>query len=182
MKILLAEDDAVSALVLSTKLKKLGHEVIHAINGKEAWALYQEDHPDIVITDWMMPIVDGLELTRLIRADHRRRYAYVIILTSLGGKGSFIEGLMAGADDFITKPYDIESLTARFRVAERMLSLYDELSQLRGLLQVCPGCRRIRDENNEWHPLEAYVAARSDVTFAESSCPDCEQSRNKAVL
>ena len=105
----------------------------------------------------------------------------MIILTSLGGKGSFIEGLTAGADDFITKPYDIELLTARFRVAERMLGLYDELSQLRGLLPICPDCRRIRDENNEWHPLETYVAVRSEVTFAEARCPECELSKKQTT-
>ena len=85
MKILIAEDDAVSRFVLATKLQSLNHEVMTADDGRQGWEKYLAEVPDVVITDWMMPQIDGLELTRMVRADARPAYAYVIILTALGG-------------------------------------------------------------------------------------------------
>src|SRR5262245_12640557 len=108
MKILIAEDDAVCRLVLSRTLQKLGHEVVAVENGRDAWLAYQRETFPLLISDWMMPEVDGLELCRMVRAENRARYTYVILLTMLGGKGSFLVGMRAGADDFITKPFDEE--------------------------------------------------------------------------
>ncbi len=145
MKILIAEDDAVSRFVLATKLQSLNHEVMTADDGRQGWEKYLAEVPDVVITDWMMPQIDGLELTRMIRADARPVYAYVIILTALGGKGSYLEGMSAGADDFITKPFDFQALNARLHVAERILALQTEVSQLRSLTAICPECGRVRN-------------------------------------
>ena len=175
MKILVAEDDAVSSLVLTAKLRKMDHEVITAENGKEAWYLFLRQAPRIVVTDWMMPMVDGLELTRMIRQDHRAMYTYVIILTALGGKGNYLEGMNAGADDFLTKPFEMDTLNARLRVAERVLSLQTEVSQLQGLLPICAYCKKIRDDKNDWHTLESYVAVRSDTSFTPTPCPECQK-------
>lgn len=173
MKILIAEDDTVSSLVLAAKLKKLGHEVLTAENGRDAWYTYQRESPRIVITDWMMPVVDGLELCRMIRSDHRVQYTYIIMLTALGGKGSYLEGMNAGADDFVTKPFDMEALKARLRVAERIIHLQAAVNQLEGLLPICSYCKKIRDENNIWQPLEYYVANKTDTAFAQTVCPNC---------
>jgi sigma-B regulation protein RsbU (phosphoserine phosphatase) len=175
MKILVAEDDAVSSLVLTAQLRKLGYEVITADNGRDGWYLYRRQGPRIVITDWMMPVIDGLELTRMIRNDPRAMYTYVIILTALGGKGSYVEGMNAGADDFVTKPFDVDTLNARLRVAERVLSLQAEVNQLQGLLPICAYCKRIRDEKNAWQPLESYVAVRADTSFSHTTCPECRK-------
>ncbi|HTO94430.1 MAG TPA: response regulator [Bacteroidota bacterium] len=173
MKILLAEDEPLSSFVLATRLRKLGYEVVQAADGREGWSLYRSEHPDVVITDWMMPNIDGLELTRMIRADRRPAYPYVIILTALSGKGSVMEGMTAGADDFMTKPCDIEILTARFAVAERMLNMHAELTQLRGLLPICPDCRKIRTGDATWVPLDSFIAAQSGLTFCPTRCPEC---------
>ncbi len=174
MKILIAEDDAVSKLVLMTKLQSMKYDVIAANDGREGWELYQAEKPAVVITDWMMPFIDGLEFTRMIRADRRPVYPYVIILTALGGKGSFLEGMNAGADDFITKPFDFESLNARLRVAERMLALHTEVAELRGLVSVCPDCRRIQRADAEWETVQEYVARISQKMVATRKCPTCE--------
>lgn len=173
MKILIVEDDTVSSLVLAAKLKKLGHEVLNAENGRDAWFAFLRESPRIVITDWMMPVVDGLELCRMIRSEHRVQYTYIIMLTALGGKGSYLEGMNAGADDFVTKPFDMESLKARLRVAERIIHLQAAVNQLEGLLPICSYCKKIRDENNIWQPLEYYVANRTDTSFAQTVCPTC---------
>ncbi len=173
MKILIAEDDAVSKLVLMTKLQSMKFHVIAANDGREGWELYRAEHPDVVITDWMMPFIDGLEFTRMIRADRRPVYPYVIILTALGGKGSYLEGMNAGADDFITKPFDFESLNARLRVAERMLALHTEVAELRGLASVCPECRRIQHADTQWETVQEYVARISENHVASRKCPEC---------
>jgi len=177
MKILLAEDEPLSSFVLATRLRKLGYDVVQAADGNEGWTLYRSEHPDVVITDWMMPNIDGLELTRMIRADRRPDYPYVIILTALSGKGSVMEGMTAGADDFMTKPCDIELLTARFAVAQRMLNIHTELTQLRGLLPICPECRKIRAAGEEWMPLDAFISAQSGLSFCSTRCPECQSKQ-----
>src|SRR5688572_25591034 len=110
MRVLIADDDPISNLVLAETLTKLGYEVITAENGRDAWGIYNSDNVQLVISDWMMPYIDGLQLCRMIRAENRARYTYIILLTALGGKGSYLEGMNSGADDFITKPFDTDEL------------------------------------------------------------------------
>lgn len=173
MNILVADDDAVSRLVLTAHLKRLGHDVVTAEDGREAWGQFLTHRPPVVITDWLMPEIDGLELCRMIRGEKRARYTYLILLTSLGGKGSYLEGMNAGADDFVTKPFDAEELVARLRVGERILGLQAEVRQLQGLLPICAYCKRIRDETNVWHPIDHYLATHTDASFSHGICPTC---------
>lgn len=130
MKMLVAEDDATSRVILAHVLHQLGHEVLETADGEEAWAAFQREHVPLLISDWMMPGLDGLELVRRIRAAGRPRYTYVILLTVLGGKRNYLEAMQAGTDDFITKPFDVDQLHARLRVAERILGLQTELREL----------------------------------------------------
>jgi DNA-binding response OmpR family regulator len=173
MKILIAEDDPVSSIALVAKLRKLGHEVVVTKNGRDAWYAYRTSSPQIVITDWMMPLVDGPDLCRMIRADARIQYTYIIMLTASAGKENYLEGMNAGADDFVTKPFDLEGLKARLRVAERVLNLQSTVDQLEGLLPICSYCKKIRDSNNDWQPVEEYVENRTDTSFEHALCPDC---------
>jgi sigma-B regulation protein RsbU (phosphoserine phosphatase) len=166
-------------MVLSTALKDLGHEVLSAEDGEDAWYQYAQAKPRIVITDWMMPKVNGLDLCRKIRSDRRLRYTYLIMLTALGGRESFLEGMNAGADDFLTKPVDINILHARVRVAERVISLQSEASDLEGLLPICTYCKRIRDGGNSWQPIEHFVAERTETSFSQDLCPECSEKERK---
>lgn len=127
MKILIADDDTTSRLVLGATLRKLGHQVTTVADGRQAWEAWQQDEYALFISDWMMPELDGLALCRLIRAEPRQHYTYIILLTALGGKGRYLEGMEAGADDFITKPFDEEQLAARLHVAARILQLHEKL-------------------------------------------------------
>ena len=127
MKILIAEDDTTSRLLFSATLRKLGHTVVAVEDGHEAWKAWQQGEYPLLISDWMMPNIDGLQLCRMIRGEPGLQYTYVILLTALDSKGSYLEGMDAGADDFITKPFDEEQLAARLRVAERILRLHDRL-------------------------------------------------------
>ena len=182
MKILIAEDDTVSRIILSTHLQKCGHQVILAENGEQAYRLYLEEHPNILIVDWMMPKVDGLQLCRMVRAEKTARYTYIIMLSALNGKGSYLEGMQAGADDFMSKPFDTDTFNARLHVAERILNLQYEITQLEGLLPICSYCKNIRDEQNIWVQLEAYISERTETTFSHGICPECYDTHVRPEL
>jgi len=173
MNILIAEDDAVARLTLSAVLKGFGYDVTVAEQGAEAWADLQLGHFPIVISDWEMPDVSGPELCRRIRARSDARYTYFILVTATGGKQRYLEGMEAGADDFITKPVDMEELRARLKGAERMLGLRHHVQQLEGLLPICAYCKRIRGGTEEWESIERYVEERSEAQFSHGYCPDC---------
>lgn len=182
MKILIADDDVVSQMLLAEQLQSLGHTVSIASDGREAWDIFLSSKPQLVITDWIMPNIDGLEFSRMIRSENRETYTYIIFLTILHGKGSFLEAMEAGADDFITKPFDVEQLAARLRVADRILGLQREIKQLEGLLPICSYCKRIREEDMTWLPIEKYITQRTDTLFSHGVCPDCYEKYLKPEL
>ena len=123
MRVLIADDDVVLRRLLQHYLERCGHEVVAAQNGAVAWSRFQEEDFPIVITDWMMPEMQGIELLRRIRASGRRAYVYVILLTSRAEREDIIEGMEAGADDFVAKPFDQDELRVRLRAGERIVAL-----------------------------------------------------------
>ena len=135
MKILIAEDQALPAHYLRRTLERLGHEVAVATDGLAAWDVLRREHVPLVISDWMMPGLDGLELCRRIRARGGLRYTYVILLTSRDRPTDKLEGLRAGADDFLVKPPDADELSVRLEVARRILGVQAELERLNARLE-----------------------------------------------
>ncbi|GAB4330771.1 MAG: diguanylate cyclase [Dehalococcoidia bacterium] len=128
MRILLAEDDRFVAHVLSRALQQMGHEVTGVANGREAWELLQRRHYRVVMSDWVMPELDGIELCKRIRRDlPANPYTYVIMLTARNAREHRIEGLNAGVDEFLTKPVDEEELHARLGTAQRLIAMQDEI-------------------------------------------------------
>ncbi len=131
MKILIAEDDPISRRLLEATLSEWGYDVLVTSDGSEAWeTMQQPEAPGLVISDWMMPHMDGLELCRKIRQMDRTGYIYFIILTAKGRKKDVIEGLEAGADDFLIKPFDREELKCRTRIGERIIKLEQRILKL----------------------------------------------------
>jgi DNA-binding response OmpR family regulator len=126
MKVLIAEDDRDSRELLAWMLQKLGYQVVSAANGKEAWDAFRKGRFRLVISDVLMPEIDGLELCRRIRMHKQSKYTYIIMITALIGKKDYLEGMDAGADDFVTKPFDPDELKARLRVAERIISFQEQ--------------------------------------------------------
>ncbi|HWV99382.1 MAG TPA: response regulator [Candidatus Acidoferrum sp.] len=173
MNILIVDDDAVCRMALGAALKKLGHQVTAAKDGVDALAAFQQQRNRVVISDLLMPGMDGLELCRRIRSADAPRYTYFILLTIMEGKANYLEGMKAGADDFLTKPFDTEMLVARLAVAERVLNLQSELRQLAGLLPICSLCKKVRDDQNYWHQVESYITEHTEAQFTHSYCPDC---------
>ena len=131
MRILIAEDEAVSRRLLESFLTGLGHDVISTKDGGEAWAeLNKPESPSLVISDWMMPSVDGLELCRRIRTRQGSNYIYFIIVTAKGEKEDLVKGLEAGADDYLVKPFDREELKCRVKIGERIIRLEKRILEL----------------------------------------------------
>jgi DNA-binding response OmpR family regulator len=126
MKVLIAEDDRDSRELLGWILEKLGYQVVATTNGKEAWDAFRRGRFRLVVSDVLMPEIDGLELCRRIRKHKQSKYTYVIIITALIGKKDYLDGMEAGADDFVTKPFDPDELKARLRVAERIISFQEQ--------------------------------------------------------
>ncbi len=123
MQILIAEDDPVALEVLSGALSEGGHDVLQAENGRAAFDILKENNCRVVISDWEMPDMDGIDLCRAIRSGELGRYVYVILLTSREGTSHLVAGLSAGADEFMSKPFEPEELAVRLATAERILSL-----------------------------------------------------------
>ena len=134
MNILVAEDQLPSALFIRHMLERLGHRVTVASNGTEAWRVVRESRFPVVISDWIMPGLDGLQLCRKIREWEGQPYSYVILLTSKHSQQDRLEGLRAGADDFLVKPPDVDELAVRLEIASRILSVQEELVRRNMLL------------------------------------------------
>jgi DNA-binding response OmpR family regulator len=128
MKILIAEDDAINSRILHANLVKWGHEVISTVDGAQAWEILKNnDAPMLVILDWMMPEIDGVELCRRIRKMPHGEFTYIILLTAKTEKQDIVEGLGAGANDYVSKPFNAEELQARVRVGQRVIELQNRL-------------------------------------------------------
>jgi DNA-binding response OmpR family regulator len=188
---LIAEDDAVSRRVLEATLVKWGHEVVVTTDGQQALeALQQPNAPSLAVLDWMMPGLDGPEVCRRVRELAGDRLLYVLLLTAKGRKEDIVDGLTAGADDYVVKPFDRAELKARIDVGQRILRLQTELAArvkelelalskvnlLQGLLPICCYCKKIRDDQNYWRQVEGYIADHSEAQFTHAICPACRES------
>ena len=187
MHALIADDDVVNARVLAAALDRLGIESRTAHDGADAWDVIRRTAPPLAIVDWMMPNVDGLELCRRIREAPEHAHMYVILLTGRQARIDVVEGLHAGADDYLVKPVDDRELGARVRTGVRILSLQRQLTeqiealrqtlanvkQLKGLLPICSYCKRIRKDQDYWQQLEGYISEHSNAQFSHGICPGC---------
>ena len=137
MKVLLAEDDPVSRRALEAFLRRWGYEVTIAKNGLEAWkALQEESAPKLAVLDWMMPGMDGVQVCREVRGRGPEPYIYILLLTAKDRKQDVVEGIEAGADDYLTKPFDSHELKARLRTGQRIIELQEELIRAREELRI----------------------------------------------
>ena len=176
LKVLAVEDDAVQRRVLVQALKQLDYDVVAATDGENAWKKLQDEPIRLIVSDWMMPGIDGLELCRKIRERPREDYVYFILLTSVdASEANQREAADAGVDDFLTKPLKFNELWMRLRVAGRILGYTRQLQQLEELMPICSYCKKIRDDKNYWQQIEGYINERTGSEFSHSVCPDCYQ-------
>lgn len=183
MQVMVVEDDLISRRLLITTLTSFGYLVESFENGAEAWSAYDRHPYRIVVSDWLMPGVDGLDFCRKIRTRADTEYTYFILLTAnIQGKESYLQAMAAGIDDFLSKPLDRDQIWMRLRVAERILRYTTQISQLESMLPICSYCKKIRNDNNYWQQVESYIGERTGTYFSHSVCPDCIEKVVKPQL
>jgi sigma-B regulation protein RsbU (phosphoserine phosphatase) len=174
MRILIADDDRVSTMMLGRTLEKWGFDVVVVHDGAAAWkCIIGAEPPALIIADWMMPELDGIQLCRRIRAVTPPSTVYVILLTARSSRQDLVAGLEAGADDYLTKPFDPDELRARIHVGQRTLGLIANIKRLTGLLPICSYCKRIRSDHDYWEQVESYITDHTDAQFSHGICPTC---------
>jgi DNA-binding response OmpR family regulator len=196
MKILVADDEPVQRRLVGSILQKAGHEIVEAVDGSEALGqLASDDGPTLAVLDWMMPGMNGIDICRAIQDQKGPRRPYLILLTYKNHREEIVSGLEAGADDYIVKPFNPSELRARVQVGCRILGLQDALAervaaleqalehvnQLQRLLPMCAWCHKIRDDQNYWQSVEAYIAGHSDIRVTHTICPDCHSAVNETI-
>ena len=187
MRVLVADDDPVAARILSAALRSWNLDVEVVFDGGSAWDAMNLQHTPLAILDWMMPGIDGPELCRRLRANPATANIYILLLTARESSADMVHGLDAGADDYITKPFDREELRARVHVGVRVATLQARLEdhvqdlqealanvqQLEGFLSICSYCKRIRTEEQSWEQMERYISDHSNAQFSHGICPSC---------
>ncbi len=196
MKVLAVDDDRVTLLTLRRLLEKFGYEALTAANGTEALQLFLDHRPKMLVTDWMMPEMEGPTVVKTIRAFAESEYTYIIMLTSRQDKDDMMAGMLAGVDEFLTKPIDPDQLRARLRVGKRIMLLQESLGRrvreleeerehvkmLQGFLPICSYCKKIRNDENLWSQIEEYISDhQANIQFSHSICPECYDSKVKPM-
>ena len=194
--VLVVDDSRLQRKILQASLSRWGYRVLEAPSGDEALQICAQVQPDMVISDWMMPGMDGIDICRNARAFAHLQTTYFILLTTRNNQEDIIKGLEAGADDYITKPFESQELQARVQVGARIVRLQDELAmrvseleaalakvkQLEGIVPICSYCKKIRDDKNYWQRIEQYITEHSEATFSHGICPDCYEQYIKPEL
>jgi len=173
MKVLIAEDDAISRWHLEGLLIEWGYEVTACEDGSKAWSLYESGDYRLVISDWMMPEMDGVELCRRIRQSRRSQFSYFLLLSTRAGLEGLLKEINAEVDDYLSKPIEAEELRARLRVAEQVLALHSMAERQREVTPICAWCRRVRTTESDWREDEDNMASATELSYTYSICPDC---------
>ena len=190
MRILIAEDEYTTRLMIQVCLEKWGYTVDSVADGKEAWELLQKNNaPEVAILDWEMPEIDGLELCKRVKGLERDNPIHVIMLTARDTQNDILVGFDAGADDYITKPFNDDELRARIRVAERIVRIQtslhesllelstalDVIESLQSTVTVCRNCQKIEGDDGNWYELDSYIAQKEDYRLSPiDGCPGCD--------
>jgi sigma-B regulation protein RsbU (phosphoserine phosphatase) len=184
MNVLIVDDDPVALLALRRIVQRLGHEGATCEEGERAAAICQLRPPDVVISDWIMPGVDGLELCRRLRATTKAdRYLYFVLLTAhTPSKANQEMAFAAGVDDFLVKPCDTDELRLRFHVAARILEFTSRVRKLEKLIPICAYCKRVREDSDYWQQIEDYMHTHAGADFTHSICPTCYEKHIRAEL
>jgi sigma-B regulation protein RsbU (phosphoserine phosphatase) len=186
--ILIADDNGTNRRLLRAILETEGYRVVEVNDGREALSLLiAAATPMVALLDWEMPGLEGIEVCRKTRAIKDAQPTFLILLTVRDSKQDIVTGLQAGANDYITKPFERGELLARVKIAVTMVELQQslankvmelqdalaEVKQLSGYLPICAYCKKIRDDTDYWQQVEVYVSKHSDAKFSHGVCPEC---------
>ena len=197
IRILILEDDPAFQRVLQKRMAGEGYQVAVAADGREGLKLIVSFEPDLVICDWMMPEVDGLEVCQSVKTGLKEAAPYFILLTAKGEISHKLLALDTGADDYLVKPCDPGELLARVKAGLRLVllnqqlrqaaaqlhlanaelfSMRDTMKRVAELLTVCTVCHRVRDGGDRWKFLDEYLRERGRVEITHGLCPECQAS------
>lgn len=172
-QILIAEDAPISMKLLRTNLEHLGYSIVEARDGEEAWHLFDAVPARIVVSDWLMPKMDGLELCRHIRARANTDYTYFIMLTAnVGNPDNYLHAMDEGVDDFLGKPLDRNQLRIRLRVAERILQSTSRIHSLENVLTICAYTKKINFPAEGWQTIEEFMDRHLGIKLSHGVSPD----------
>ena len=189
-RILAVDNEPINIRLMTAALKD-EYDMITALNGHDAIDLLAKHKPDLILLDVMMPDLSGFEVCKIIKADERFADIPVIFLTGLNTQEGQLEGLELGGIDYLTKPINFALLRIRVRnhialkeqrdlLARQKADLEAALArvkQLEGIIPICMDCKKIRDDQESWHQLEAYISKHSEAQFSHGFCPDCFATR-----
>jgi phosphoserine phosphatase RsbU/P len=192
--VLLADDDKLTLNVLNDVLTRAGYDVITATDGEQAWRKLQDGNAQVAILDWIMPGIEGVEICRRAHGVPKLANRYFILLTGKSSTEDLVAGLQAGASDYLRKPFDETELLARVEVGVRFMDLQRKLAdrvqelekaltqvrRLEGLLPICSYCKRIRNEQDYWERVDAYISQHANVRFSHNICPECYEKHVKS--
>ena len=193
-KILVVDDEPVNIRLVTAALKN-EYEILAALNGHDAVDLIKKHNPDLILLDVMMPDITGFDVCKIIKADKRFADIPVIFLTALDTQEGQLQGLELGGIDYLAKPINFTLLRLRVRnhivlkeqrdlLVRQKAELEDALArvkQLEGIIPICMYCKKIRDDGQSWHQLEAYITNHSEAQFSHGMCPDCAEEQMKIL-
>jgi len=182
MRVLAIEDQPVSAAQLLATLRSLGHVVELATDGASAWQRFEAGGYRVVVCDWRMPGMDGLEFCRKLRKRGGDYVYFILISTTKVTKESRELALAAGVDDFLAKPVDPDELGMRLHVAERIIGYAAQVKQLESFLPICGYCKKVRTDAEYWQEIETYLTQRQGTQITHGICPHCYETRVRPQL
>jgi len=173
-EIIVAEDDPIARKRFVDILSGQGHPVRAFADGRDAWEEFDQRPARVVISDWLMPEMDGTELCRKVRMRPDNNYTYFILVTGeRTEEADYEDAISAGVDDFLIKPINYYSIWRRLRVAKRILGFTKQIGQLEQLIPICVYCKQVRDDADYWHSIEQYIHSRTGSRFSHGICPTC---------
>jgi CheY-like chemotaxis protein len=173
-EIIIAEDEPITRKRMSAILGGMGHPIRAFANGREAWESFDESPARVIIADWLMPEMDGIELCHKVRLRAKTDYTYFIMVTGQRTEeADYNDAISAGVDDFLTKPVTYDGIWRRLRVAKRILGFTTQIRQLEQLIPICSYCKQIREDKDYWSTIEDYIHTHTGSRFTHSVCPHC---------
>lgn len=172
--IIVAEDETITRMRIVAMIEGMGHPVRAFSNGRDAWESFNENPVRVIISDWLMPEMDGTDLCRLVRARKETEYTYFILVTGERTEDThYDDAITAGTDDFLTKPITRDGLWRRLRVAKRILQYTRRIEQLEQMIPICSYCKQVRQDEDYWRTIEDYIHTHTGSRFSHGVCPAC---------
>lgn len=171
--VLVIDDNQQNIQVISAILDQAGYELAISLNAESALKYLENEKPDLILLDVMMPGMDGYELCTILKKDDILKEIPVIFLTAKHSTEDIVKGFDAGGVDYVTKPFRTPELLARIKTHIELKKAKEEIVTLQGIIPICANCKKIRNEEGAWEQMEKYISKHSNALFSHGICIDC---------